>query len=247
MALIRFEGEDRKERMGITLIRLFPTYHVSYIDPFLLLDHFAIQIPGGFPDHPHRGFEIITYVLQGALAHADSAGHESVIEERGVQKVLAGRGIVHSEMPATSGIDSGLQLWINLPRAEKGIDPSYQEVRPDELPEESLDGVQIRHLVGGGSPVEMRRSMRYQDVEWSDDREHFFDIPAGYQGFLYVLSGEGRLGKDSEYATKGDLFFLTTEAGNVQMPAMGSADFRIVFAVGQPVGERPIFNGSFVD
>ncbi len=246
MALVKFDGQNHLAMMGKNLIRLFPNYHVSYIDPFLFLDHFAIQKPGGFPDHPHRGFEIITYVLDGAVAHADSAGHESVIEKLGVQRVLAGRGIIHSEMPGTDGIDHGLQLWINLPRAEKKLDPEYQELRPNELPVEAIKGIRIRHLVGSDSPVAMRRPMSYQDLVWESDTEHVMGIPAGYQGFIYVLAGAGQLNSEQS-AEKGDLFFLTGEDDAQKFRVTGEVGFRMVIAIGQPVGERPIFNGSFVD
>jgi redox-sensitive bicupin YhaK (pirin superfamily) len=250
MPLIKFDGEHRKDFMGVEHLRIFPTRHVSYIDPFLFLDHFAMEKPMGFPDHPHRGFEIITYVLNGAVAHADSAGHESVIQAGGVQKVTAGRGIIHSEMPGTDGIDSGLQLWINLPRAEKGVDPDYQEFGPDELPETNYEGVRIRHIVGGDSPVRIRRPMCYQDVEIVNGVEHRFNIAPGQQGFIYVLSGEGWLGEERLPAAKGDLFQWTPASEAAVVPAVGANGaeaFRLVFVAGEPIGERPIFNGPFVD
>ncbi|GGI99581.1 hypothetical protein GCM10010885_06080 [Alicyclobacillus cellulosilyticus] len=268
MAFVTYPDARRASRMGVAHLRLFPSYTVPYIDPFLLLDHFAIQHPEGFPDHPHRGFEIITYVLEGALAHADSAGHESVIPAGGVQKVTAGRGIVHSEMPGTDGIDSGLQLWINLPRAEKGVDPEYQEVKPSELPETEASGVRIRHLVGGGSPVRVRRPMVYQDVCWLADGTWTLRVPAGHQGFFYVLAGRGEVqaaasapaaatpeasspmanaSDPTAGLAPGDLIFWTGEPAVVQLHIAGQDGLRVVFALGEPVGERPIFNGPFVD
>ncbi|MCF8564251.1 pirin family protein [Alicyclobacillus tolerans] len=247
MQLVKHPGDNRIDSMGREHVRVFPTRSVYYMDPFLLLDHFAIEKPMGFPDHPHRGFEIITYVLHGVLAHEDSAGHASAIQTLGVQKVTAGKGIVHSEMPGTDGIDSGLQLWINLPRAEKGVDPEYQEFLPNELPVTASEGVKIRHIAGGSSPVRVRRPMVYQDVELSAGIEHPLQVPPGHQAFMYVLSGSGWLGTDRLPAATGDLFQWTPADEAAAIPVFSDRGLRLAFAAGEPVGERPVFNGPFVD
>ncbi|TDY50185.1 hypothetical protein C7445_103231 [Alicyclobacillus sacchari] len=251
MAWMKYPDGGRAAHMGQEHARVFPTRHTPYIDPFLLLDHFAVEKPYGFPDHPHRGFEIVTYVLQGALAHADSAGHESVIPAGGVQHVVAGKGIVHSEMPGTDGIDSGLQLWINLPRSEKAIDPGYEDIMPAALPREQIaPGVERTWIVGGSSPVKTRRTMRFEDVVIASDQTYTLQVPAGFQGFIYVLEGDGHFGEEETPLNKGDLLIwaLADEAEQMtDAPVRARGNLRVVFVFGEPVGERPIFHGPFVD
>ena len=244
----KVHGTQVADGAGAEPVRLFPTHSMSWIDPFLLMDHFAIQAPMGFPSHPHRGFEIITYVLEGAVAHADNAGYESVIPTGGLQRVIAGRGIVHSEMPGSDGINSGLQLWINLPRSEKGIDPSYQEVLSEELPEITANGVRLRTLVGDGSPVTVCRPMVYFDIHLDSGATHELHLPENYRGFVYVLTGAGSIGEPQTSAETGDLLAFTdvTDTNNT-IPVHADTQMRLVFVAGQPVGERPRFNGPFVD
>ncbi len=250
MAWMKFPGAHRAPLMFYEHARIFPSRTTPYIDPFLLLDHFSIQHPDGFPDHPHRGFEIITYVLKGAVAHADSAGHQSVIPEGGAQHVTAGRGIVHSEMPGTDGIDSGLQLWINIPRSDKGMDPGYEDIPPDALPvDEPAQGVRRKWIVGGGSPVRTHRPMTYQDVEMAAGASYTLEAPAHHQGFIFVLDGAGHLGEEEIPMQKGDLFIWHRADGEafVPTPVRAEESLRAVMVCGEPVGERHIFNGPFVD
>lgn len=231
--------------MGATVKRLMPTRSLPYLDPFLLLDHFAIQQPAGFPSHPHRGFEIITYMLEGAFRHADSAGHAGTIPAGGLQRITAGRGVVHSEFPAGDGVSSGLQLWINLPRAEKTIEPSYQDVAPERLPTEAFDGISIKTLVGEGSPVEIRRPMVYYDIFLSQGKTHSLSVPKGYQALFYVLEGQGRFGETAGAEGEALIPEPPPQAETVDVSAVTA--LRFVFLAGEPVGERPVFRGSFVD
>jgi redox-sensitive bicupin YhaK (pirin superfamily) len=117
-----------EEGEGAFVRRLFPTQDFNYLDPFVLFDEFFVIPPAGFPDHPHRGFEVITYMRGGAFLHRDSMGNEQIIKAGGVQRITTGRGIVHAEMPGTKGVNHGLQIWINLPRRLKGLEPSYQNI-----------------------------------------------------------------------------------------------------------------------
>lgn len=237
-----FKGIGRGEKPK----RIFPLNGI-YLDPFLLLDHFSVQKPMGFPSHPHRGFEIITYVLEGALEHKDSMGNAGIISAGGLQRITAGRGIVHSEMPGTDDINSGLQLWINLPRAGKGIEPSYQDIKSDEIPQTEQNGVRIRTLVGEGSPVTIQRPMVYYDISMEKGTIYTTLIPAGHQGFIYVLTGEGILGDVQKSIEEGDLlmFFKSEENNTITTYAIKKLHF--VFVAGQPIGEQPIYNGPFVD
>ncbi|MBX6395545.1 MAG: pirin family protein [Alicyclobacillaceae bacterium] len=263
--------------MGRHPQRVFPTRGLMYPDPFILLDHFAMTKPDGFPNHPHRGFEIISYVLGGAMAHEDSAGNATVIPAGGVQTVTAGRGIIHSEMPAGQETATGLQLWINLPRADKRLDPAYAEFTPQQIPEITQADVTVRTIVGPGSPVTIHRDIRYVDVTIESGSRYAGEIPAGYQGFLYVLEGSGvfaleaarldgpfEVGEGSVKgiaASKGDLLFLPETSTASSLRAMRAPDseaakgaarlgdgaLRFVYAAGPPIGEQPIYNGPFVD
>ncbi|MCL6593807.1 MAG: pirin family protein [Alicyclobacillus sp.] len=203
--------------------------------------------PAGFPDHPHRGFEILSYVLDGAMEHTDSAGHHSVIPAGGVQTVVAGRGIIHSEMPATASGTSGLQLWINLPRAAKQMTARYAEFAPDQIPEHELPNGRVRTLVGPGSPVLMQRPMVYLDIALTAAGEYAAELPDGYQGFAYVLAGTGafRCGGQTAQVRAGDL--LVWPPGDKAWQAVSQDDLRFVYAAGLVIGEEPVYNGPFVD
>ena len=139
---------------GVQLKRVIGTQQLNYLDPFLLLDEFGSDRPldyiGGFPDHPHRGFETVTYMLAGKMRHKDSAGHSGVIETGDVQWMTAGRGIIHSEMPEqTQGMLAGLQLWVNLPAQYKMTEPKYQEYSAEQIPEETRDNnVRLKVIAG---------------------------------------------------------------------------------------------------
>ncbi len=175
------------EGAGARVRRLMPSPELPHLDPFVLFDHATVEPPAGFPAHPHRGFEIVTYMLEGAFAHWDDAGHEEIVSAGGSQRITAGRGIVHSEMPAGHGPARGLQLWVNLPRALKDLPPDYQTVPASALPEEARDGARVRHVVGGGSPVALRTAVSYRDVRLAGSFP--WRVPAGWSGFAYVVEG----------------------------------------------------------
>lgn len=232
---------------GAEVRRVMPTYRLSYVDPFLLMDHFVLEKPAGFPSHPHRGFEIITYMLEGAFEHRDSAGHAGIISAGGLQRINAGRGIIHSEFPAAEGINSGLQLWINLRRSDKGMEPSYQDVKTEEIPQQEADGVRIRTLVGEGSPVCMVRPMVYYDIAITGGKSGQFTVPAGYQSLLYILEGRGRFGDGALPGMAGEILVPERSADPETLHVAAEEHLRFVLLAGEPTGEQPIFRGSFVD
>lgn len=227
--------------------RIFPTTAL-YLDPFIMLDHFSVEKPyGGFPTHPHRGFEIITYVLEGALEHKDSAGNEGLIQAGGIQRITAGSGIYHSEMPGTDGRNQGLQLWINMPRAQKGVDASYQDIKASEIVETTEDGVKIRTLVGEDAVAVMQRPMFYYDIEMLENKDYTATLPSGFQGFIYVLNGSGTVGPDQAEANEGDLLWFEISDKDQNVIFHSQNFFQFIFVAGEPIGEKPIFNGSYVD
>ncbi|WP_067929404.1 pirin family protein [Alicyclobacillus shizuokensis] len=267
-SLQKIERATNPDAMGKMPQRVFPTRRLLYPDPFILLDHFAMTKPDGFPDHPHRGFEIISYVLGGAMAHEDSYGHASVIPTGGVQTVTAGRGLVHSEMPYGDETATGLQLWINLPRADKQLEPSYAEFSPADLPTTSHDGATVTTIVGPTSPVRIHRDILYYDVRLDAGARYEAILPAGRQGFVYLLEGSGRFqlipvqgdepaasssgsasaDADAETAGKGDLLNIPNLDGEARLQVTAQdTGVRFAYAAGPPIGERPIYNGPFVD
>ncbi len=141
---------------GVTVKRLMPVHGLRNFDPFVLWDHFDIS-GGGFPDHPHRGFEAITYLFDGGMNHTDNLGNKGVVHAGGAQRFTAGRGMVHSEFP--DGRAHGIQLWINLPKRLKSIAPAYQQVQADMIPEIQQDGVTIRTIAGKSSRLSLTRAV----------------------------------------------------------------------------------------
>lgn len=229
------------------LKRIMPTHNLSYLDPFLMMDHFSLDKRAGFPDHPHRGFEIITYMLEGAFKHADSAGNEGIIQAGGLQRITAGRGIVHSEFPALEGLNSGIQLWINLERRLKGIEPSYQDVEREKIPERESDGVRIRTLVGEDSPVRIVRPMVYYDIAMLNGKRGLFSIPGGFQPLIYILEGKGKFGGNEFPGFAGEVLIPEMSPERSSLDVMAEKELRFLLIAGEPIGERPIFRGSFVD
>ncbi|KAJ6844722.1 pirin-like protein [Iris pallida] len=133
-------AEAQQEGEGASVRRSIGRPELKNLDPFLMLDEFSVSAPAGFPDHPHRGFETVTYMLEGAFTHQDFSGHKSTIRAGDLQWMTAGRGVVHSEMPAAEGVQKGLQLWINLPSKDKMIEPRYQELQSKDIARAEKDG-----------------------------------------------------------------------------------------------------------
>lgn len=231
---------------GMNIHRVFPTTSFSYIDPFLVMDHFSLKKPAGFPTHPHGGFEIITYMLEGALAHRDSTGQSGVIEAGGLQRITAGSGVEHSEFPVGEGENQGIQLWINLPREHKNMDPSYQEIRPETIPVQTAEGIQVKTLVGENSPLRLHQPIQYLDVSISTGKTFSHPIPEGFQGLVYVLDGEGTFNESVE-ANKHEVIAFNQESASESITVTTHHFIRFVFLAGEPVGEKPRFRGSFVD
>lgn len=247
------KGTPTSDGAGVRMTRMLGTPEAQMFDPFLMLDHFntenADDYIGGFPDHPHRGFDTVTYMLEGRMKHADNAGREGVIETGGIQWMRAGRGIVHSEMPQQrEGRMRGFQLWVNLPAELKMSDPAYQEFDADKIPVETReDGASVKVIAGatarrtrgpvGGGPVDAL----YFDV----------GLPAGARFSEPVSSARNAMLVVYEGAVK---------AGNVRVEALGAAflgngdeivveaerDARFLLIAGTPIQEPVAWGGPFV-
>ncbi len=229
---------------GVEVRRLFPISTYMNFDPFVLWDHFDITAGHGFPDHPHRGFEAITYMLNGGIHHKDNLGNDAFVDKGGAQVFCAGVGMVHSEMPAEKGQSMGIQLWINLPKRLKKIKPSYQQVLSENLPVTTFEGGHCRTIVGEGSPIELYTDITYQHVNLKQDHYYQIYINQGLNAIIYVLSGELILGNETVSATKA-LLLECKEEQNLSIKADKDSEF--MFCCGMP-HHQPIYqHGSYVD
>jgi redox-sensitive bicupin YhaK (pirin superfamily) len=237
---------ETPEGAGAVVKRALPFGYTNVVDPFVLLDEFFVRPPAAFPDHPHRGFEIVTYMLDGSFRHRDSMGNDSTIQAGGLQRITAGAGIVHAELPMTQGLNHGLQLWINLPRALKGIPADYQGVPGEHLPESSGDGYRVRTVVGPGSPVKLQTRVLYFDVSLQPQARWESDVPAGLAAVLYAFQGsDGRVGESQAEVGAGALAILG-EGDSVRVLA-GREPLRFALIAGQPHGEPIRMRGPYVD
>jgi redox-sensitive bicupin YhaK (pirin superfamily) len=233
-------GEAVRHGTGVNSTRAFPTEgHPANLDPFVLFERFYIDRDDGFPMHPHRGFEIVSYMLEGGMDHADSLGVEHTAREGDAMRITTGSGIRHSELPADGEACNGLQLWVNLPREEKEADPDYVDASADELPTRETDGATVTTVVGEGSPIELRTQMEYLDVRVED--AWTWTVPEGWAGFLYAVAGSGSVEGDA--FDEGDVF-TTREGGEFAVATDG--DLRLVAVAGRPHGEPIRQQGPFV-
>ncbi len=250
----------QREGGGFMVRRPFPTAGLDHVDPFLLLDEMgpADYAPGeavGAPDHPHRGFETVTYLVEGEFEHEDSAGHRGVIRAGDVQWMTAGDGVIHSEEPAQAikergGRVHGFQLWVNLPARDKRIAPRYQDVRAETLPTwHSDDGratvkVIAGRVLGVQAQAETRTPITYLDVALALDAQVTLDIPAAQNAFVFVWRGSLAIGRLQRAARDGDMAMVT--AGDSLRLWGTAADSRALVIAGEPLREPVARYGPFV-
>jgi len=240
---------------GVKMTRIIGSQELNMLDPFLLLDAFESDQPqdyiGGFPSHPHRGFETVTYLLAGRMRHKDSAGNEGVIEPGGVQWMTAGKGIVHSEMPEQeNGLLMGFQLWVNLPARAKMSEPSYQEFPPSETPLEiRSNGTEIRVIAGttseGTAGVVKNEFVNptYLDVTLPAGQSFEQAVNLADNTFLFVIDGELHVGKQ-ETNLELRMLGILSAGNNVRVSTSSGARFLLVSA--QPLNEPVARGGPFV-
>ena len=241
---------------GVKMTRVIGSQELNMLDPFLLLDAFESDQPqdyiGGFPSHPHRGFETVTYLLAGRMRHKDSAGNEGVIEPGGVQWMTAGKGIVHSEMPEQeNGLLMGFQLWVNLPARAKMSEPGYQEFPPSETPlEVRSNGTEIRVIAGTSSEgtvgVVKNEFVHptYLDVSLPAGLSFEQSVSEGDNTFLFVIEGDLDVG-EQETSLGRRMLGILGEGDQVRVQATSeSARFLLVSA--QPLNEPVARGGPFV-
>lgn len=249
------------EGAGVLLQRSFGPSRANPFDPFLLFDHFAFNDPiegpiVGFPMHPHRGIETVTYMLEGNTRHRDSLGNMGVIGPGDVQWMTSGRGIMHEEMPkrGSSGRVNGFQLWVNLPAAQKMSEPRYQEVSSDSIPTIELDGAKVRVIAGEyegiqGPVTQITANPLYMDVTLDPLSEFVLPVPHGHTLVAYLFEGEGIF--DMGSAVEGDpiqaVHMLVFGDGDyVSVKAGSSKQARFVLIAGGPFMEPIVPYGPFV-
>jgi redox-sensitive bicupin YhaK (pirin superfamily) len=251
-------GQAATDGAGVELVRVIGQPALMDLDPFLLLDTFRSDDPddyiAGFPPHPHRGFETVTYLLNGRMRHKDNAGNEGVIEPGGIQWMTAGKGIVHSEMPEQQdGLLEGFQLWINLPASHKMTAPAYQEFGQASIPSESREGAVVRVITGETSegtrgPVNQPLTdPLYLDVSLEPGASFVERLASDHNAFLYVIEGELSLtGNDDAMLELGrDQLAVLGRGDSLQLRAGGS-DARFLLVAGKPLREPIARGGPFV-
>jgi redox-sensitive bicupin YhaK (pirin superfamily) len=250
------------EGAGFLVHRPFPTSALDHFDPFLLLDEMGPMdlAPGeakGAPDHPHRGFETVTYLLDGAMEHGDSRGNQGRLGPGDVQWMTAGSGVVHSEMPAADfqargGRMHGFQLWVNLPRRDKMMAPRYQEISSDRIPAAtSEDGaVSVRVLAGEAlgrrAVIDTRTPIVYLDLTLSAGAAFSQPIPAEFHAFAYVVEGTGLFGAEKTPAHPHELVLFRDDGEEARLEAGGGEPLRALLIAGQPIDEPVARAGPFV-
>jgi quercetin 2,3-dioxygenase len=249
-------GVPASDGAGVRMTRIIGSPQLDMLDPFLLLDCFESDRPedyiGGFPSHPHRGFETVTYLLAGRMRHKDNAGNEGVIEPGGVQWMTAGRGIVHSEMPEQEdGLLRGFQLWVNLPAQAKMTAPGYQEFSPAEVPlEQRPDGTQVR-VVAGTTATGTAGAVRndyvrplYLDVTLPSNTGFEQAVEIGANAFLFVIEGDLAVGPGKHPLARRNLGVLGP--GDRIAVTAGEAGARFLLIAAQPLNEPVARGGPFV-
>jgi redox-sensitive bicupin YhaK (pirin superfamily) len=245
---------------GFLVHRPFPTTTLDMVDPFLLLDEMGptAVAPGeavGAPDHPHRGFETVTYALEGEFEHRDSAGNHGVMRPGDVQWMTAGAGVVHSEMPSEAmqrdgGRTHGLQLWVNLPRADKMTPPRYQDLRAGDIPTVERDGVWAKVIAGEAlgvtGPAQTHVPILYVHARIDAGATLDLEVPADANVFAYVLSGEGRFGPDGRVGSRAQLVRFGEGGDGIRIVGGGTATTEVVVLAGRPLREPVARYGPFV-
>ena len=237
---------------GVTLRRSIGSQMLEELDPFLLLDNFGTDNPddyiAGFPDHPHRGFETVTYMIKGRMRHSDNMGEKGLLKPGGVQWMTAGRGIIHSEMPEQSeGELSGFQLWVNLPASNKMCEPRYQDIDPEDVPTVNREnGTLIRIIAGAVDGVEgpvngIDIEPLFVDVSLPGGGVYQQGLPAAHTSFIYVF--DGMVEVEDEPVVSDHLAILS--AGE-HITVNSSIGGRFILLAGRPFGEPIARYGPFV-
>lgn len=249
------EGVATSDGAGVKLTRVLTGKLQQRLDPFLMLDAFGSDNPddyiAGFPDHPHRGFETVTYMLSGLMRHRDSAGHEGLLGNGGVQWMVAGSGVIHSEIPEQKdGVMEGFQLWLNLPAQNKMAEPWYRDYPSEVIPEYvTKENVTVRVISGSSNGVDgvVKRETTeplYLDVHMTAGSTFETEIPKTHNAFIYVYRGSVKVGCVQIETRRMGILSNTPEAEGLSVTA--SKDARFILVAGKPLNEPIVQYGPFV-
>jgi redox-sensitive bicupin YhaK (pirin superfamily) len=248
-------GQATSDGAGVKLTRVLSQNLQHRLDPFLMLDAFGSDNPNdylaGFPDHPHRGFETVTYMIAGRMRHEDSAGHVGLLENGGVQWMTAGKGVIHSEIPQQEqGVMEGFQLWLNLPGRDKMQDPWYRDFANNDLPKRVTEqGVAVTVIAGSshgvtGAVTRDATQPLYLDLHLPAGSRFEQPLPPGHNAFVYVYRGEVAIAGKAVPVQRMAILANTPEADGVAIEA--SADARVLLIAGKPLKEPIVQYGPFV-
>lgn len=247
-------GQKTSDGAGVKLTRVLTQPLQRRLDPFLMLDAFGTDDPqdyiAGFPDHPHRGFETVTYMIAGQMRHRDSAGNEGLLASGGVQWMTAGRGVVHSELPEQQeGRMEGFQLWLNLAAADKMQAPGYRDIGSAEIPQWQGEGVRARVIAGAthgvqGAVQRERTEPLYLDLHLADGARFEQPLAATHNAFVYVYRGSVVVGDTEVPAGRMAILANTAGSDGVRLQARGEA--KALLIAGQPLNEPIAQYGPFV-
>ena len=249
------QGQATSDGDGVKLVRVLTQDLQRRLDPFLMLDAFGTDNPGdyigGFPDHPHRGFETVTYMLQGRMRHRDSVGNVGLLVPGSVQWMTAGRGVIHSEMPEQEdGAMEGFQLWLNLPGRDKMCAPWYRDIATDQVPEWHGPGATVRVIAGSshgvmGAVQREATAPLYLDIHLEPGAAFEQALPATHNAFVYVYRGELSVADTGVSRQRMALLANTAGSDGVALLA-GPEGARAILVAGQPLGEPIAQHGPFV-
>ena len=253
----KVRGTPASDGAGVKLTRVIGGAELPELDPFLLLDEFGTDRPedylAGFPSHPHRGFETVTYMLDGRMRHKDNHGNEGLLVPGSVQWMTAGRGLVHSEMPEQEeGRMRGFQLWVNLPAKEKMTDPRYQEFPPGELPVVApAAGVTVKVIAGDvdgvrGPISQPATEPLYLDIALEAGAEWLYALPTGHNAFAYAFEGAAWLGEGEDARELSAQEMAVLGGGDMLRLRADGAGARLILVAGRPLREPVARHGPFV-
>jgi len=248
-------GQATHDGAGVKLTRVLSQPLQQRLDPFLMLDAFGSDHPGdyiaGFPDHPHRGFETVTYMIAGRMRHRDSAGHEGLLTNGGVQWMTAGRGVIHSELPEQEqGVMEGFQLWLNLPARDKMVPAWYRDFPAAEIPEVARDGVSVRVIAGhslgvAGAMQREHTEPLYLDLHFDPGARFEQPLPSGHNAFVYVYRGALDIAGTAVPVQRMAVLANTPGSDGVVLVA-GNVPARALLIAGRPLNEPIAQYGPFV-
>ncbi|NLB31865.1 MAG: pirin family protein [Alcaligenaceae bacterium] len=250
-----YRGQETSDGAGVKLTRLLSNNLQRRLDPFLMLDCFGSDNPddyiAGFPNHPHRGFETVTYMIEGRMLHRDSSGNEGLLENGGVQWMTAGSGLIHSEIPQQEeGVMRGFQLWLNLAAKDKMTKPWYKDYQSPDLPKYTTnEGIAVTVIAGSSNGVEgaVQRDNTeplYLDVHVPAGKSFTTAIPASHNAFIVVYEGKLTVNGATVEATQLALLTNAPEADGIALTA--TEDCRVIIVAGKPLNEPIVQHGPFV-